>query len=133
MFESHHSLLNCSKASSIKTRIETLLACRFKRPHTGSKASSIKTRIETVMLHYNLYPYNGSKASSIKTRIETNSFRIIVFCIIGSKASSIKTRIETVGRIFNSIGLPNVLKQVPLKQGLKHCGLTFNGKHRMAF
>ena len=85
----------------------------------SSKASSIKTRIETFLQYSLFYRSFCSKASSIKTRIETPNQPYHVFLHYSSKASSIKTRIETL-HIHKMRIVIRVLKQVPLKQGLKH-------------
>ena len=109
------------RASSIKTRIKTLIACtivvrcdplrehlplkqglRHYVPFLGEyfpepqRASSIKTRIKTLLHYLFASSYNTTqRASSIKTRIKTFMERTPRSINDAQRASSIKTRIKT--------------------------------------
>jgi len=108
-----------------------------------SRASSTKTRIETITPYIFFSRIHRSRASSTKTRIETEYRFIPIFMLKRSRASSTKTRIETLDEVHSHIFHPvieskfhenkdwnNVVRntsicaihdreQVPRKQGLK--------------
>ena len=83
------------------------------------RATSIKTRIETMLCSYIQENLSSQRATSIKTRIETDVVCIFGHIVLSQRATSIKTRIETESR--NSLRrLICVREQHPLKQGLRH-------------
>ncbi len=89
----------------------------------SSKATSIKTRIETIQMDYYSQIDLASKATSIKTRIETP-----IRCACPRKTTNLPKQLplkQGLKQYFTKCfhKLVHLPKQLPLKQGLK---LTMN-------
>ena len=86
-----------SRATSTRTRIETLLRNMRTIRTQCSRATSTRTRIETIAAHEPPSTPDGcSRATSTRTRIETpEGAAVAVDVNHGSRATSTITRIET--------------------------------------
>ena len=111
----------CASASSITTRIKTFNFLAFYVAFDdGASASSITTRIKTpLMVKFSGNVKRGASASSITTRIKTVGENTHVTIDACASASSITTRIKT-GALFPSVtyGM-QVRVHLPLQQGLR--------------
>ncbi len=86
----------------------------------SSKATSIKTRIETYLAGLGLHRYERlPKQLPLKQGLKQVKGKLRLYNVNSSKATSIKTRIETHGALKCLILNPKLPKQLPLKQGLK--------------
>ena len=140
-----NSLSNSASASSITTRIKTIVFAFYihislvrlhlplqqgLRPEKSfsvcpsssrASASSITTRIKTVNKSKNFFVGRGASASSITTRIKTPShyWQEVVATFSGASASSITTRIKTSRVFVLDPSLKAVRVHLPLQQGLR--------------